>query len=345
MPMRVVVALYTYDPTTMSPNVDAVQEELPFQEGQIIKIFGECDPDGFYLGECNGLRGLVPSNMVSKPENEASRRAVNKALADKSAGNIGNRLETGTIPPGQRSKPRSTESMNPRRHRIPALPDDPVEYMETNQQTHSALFTDATECGPPCRARIRRSADQPLVGHRATVNGQSRLQFGSVPTARHESAQRPSSSRSRPNDSAKQQGIGWRQHMNLEKRPMLAVYDYDPSVLSPNADADEMELSFRTGDMINVYGGMDEDGFYYGETEDGRRGLVPSNFLREIAESTDERHTLPDSRENRSYLNMDQTRASGFSGRYNSQGASSIEEDGQSRNENVQHHRTSVSSS
>lgn len=25
----------------------------------------DCDEDGFYVGECNGLRGLVPSNMVS----------------------------------------------------------------------------------------------------------------------------------------------------------------------------------------------------------------------------------------------------------------------------------------
>ncbi len=39
-----------------------------------------------------------------------------------------------------------------------------------------------------------------------------------------------------------------------------------------------MELSFRTGQTILVYGEMDEDGFYMGEL-DGIRGLVPSNFL------------------------------------------------------------------
>ncbi len=39
-----------------------------------------------------------------------------------------------------------------------------------------------------------------------------------------------------------------------------------------------MELSFKTGDTVMIYGEMDEDGFFSGEI-DGRHGLVPSNFL------------------------------------------------------------------
>lgn len=42
----------------------------------------------------------------------------------------------------------------------------------------------------------------------------------------------------------------------------------------------QVELSFKTGEVILVYGDMDEDGFYMGEV-DGLRGLVPSNFLTE----------------------------------------------------------------
>lgn len=41
----------------------------------------------------------------------------------------------------------------------------------------------------------------------------------------------------------------------------------------------QVELSFRQGDFITVYGEMDEDGFYMGELN-GVRGLVPSNFLQ-----------------------------------------------------------------
>lgn len=34
----------------------------------IIQIYGDQDADGFYVGDCNGQRGLVPSNMVSMVE-------------------------------------------------------------------------------------------------------------------------------------------------------------------------------------------------------------------------------------------------------------------------------------
>lgn len=35
---RIFVALFDYDPLSMSPNPDAADEELPFKEGQIIKV-------------------------------------------------------------------------------------------------------------------------------------------------------------------------------------------------------------------------------------------------------------------------------------------------------------------
>lgn len=38
---RLFVALFDYDPQSMSPNPDAAVEELPFKEGQIIKVGGD----------------------------------------------------------------------------------------------------------------------------------------------------------------------------------------------------------------------------------------------------------------------------------------------------------------
>lgn len=61
-------------------------------------------------------------------------------------------------------------------------------------------------------------------------------------------------------------------------RRLLAKFDYDPKENSPNPGAEQDELSFRAGDVITVYGEMDEDGFFIGELN-GRKGLVPSNFL------------------------------------------------------------------
>ncbi|XP_052751933.1 peripheral-type benzodiazepine receptor-associated protein 1 isoform X6 [Galleria mellonella] len=156
---RYFIALFDYDPATMSPNPESCDEELPFSEGDTIKVWGDKDADGFYWGECRGRRGYVPHNMVMEV---SEQEATGQATA---------------------AKPRDR-------------------------------WTDAY-------------ATQPV-------------------------------------------------------RRMVALYDYDPQELSPNVDADrqrlQAELSFQTGQIIHVYGDMDDDGFYMAEI-DGVRGLVPSNFL------------------------------------------------------------------
>ena len=60
------------------------------------------------------------------------------------------------------------------------------------------------------------------------------------------------------------------------------MFDYNPKEQSPNLNPDD-ELSFRSGDIIYVHGNVQEDGFFLGELENGRKGLVPSNFLKEIS--------------------------------------------------------------
>ncbi|XP_073337771.1 RIMS-binding protein 2 [Pagrus major] len=64
--VRLFVALYPYNPAAMSPNYETAGEELPFVPGQIIKVSGDKDSDGFYHGESGGLYGYVPSNMVAE---------------------------------------------------------------------------------------------------------------------------------------------------------------------------------------------------------------------------------------------------------------------------------------
>ena len=50
---------------------------------------------------------------------------------------------------------------------------------------------------------------------------------------------------------------------------------------SPN-EHPEAELHLQAGDFILVQGDMDEDGFFYGEQLDGRKGLLPSNFIEKL---------------------------------------------------------------
>uniref|UniRef100_A0A8D3DF57 RIMS-binding protein 2 n=1 Tax=Scophthalmus maximus TaxID=52904 RepID=A0A8D3DF57_SCOMX len=172
---RVFVALFDYDPMSMSPNPDAADEELPFKEGQIIKVFGNKDTDGFYRAQIRERVGLIPCNMVSEIQTE------DDDMMDQL-------LKQGFLP------------LN-----------TPVEKLERN----------------------RRSG---------------------------------------------------RQHP-MSTRRMVALYDYDPRESSPNVDV-EAELTFCAGDVVTVFGEIDEDGFYYGELN-GHKGLVPSNFLEEVPDDVE----------------------------------------------------------
>ncbi|XP_064383629.1 early endosome antigen 1-like isoform X3 [Halichondria panicea] len=58
---------------------------------------------------------------------------------------------------------------------------------------------------------------------------------------------------------------------------MIASFDYDPERDSPNPNS-EMELGFKRGDEITVFGKIHGDGYYSGQLGD-KFGLVPSNFL------------------------------------------------------------------
>ncbi|XP_035199034.1 peripheral-type benzodiazepine receptor-associated protein 1 isoform X8 [Oxyura jamaicensis] len=205
--IRIFVALFDYDPVSMSPNPDAAEEELPFKEGQILKVCGDKDADGFYRGECSGREGYIPCNMVSEVQvenNEIKRQLLKQGFlpADTPMESIGN----GTFSPP------------PRRQTVP----------------------------PP----------KPRRSKKAELDKQEK--YKSHPGQQHQDFEAEL----------------------LTPRSMMAVFDYNPKESSPNADA-EAELTFSAGDIITVFGSMDDDGFYYGELNK-QRGLVPSNFLEAV---------------------------------------------------------------
>lgn len=61
----------------------------------------------------------------------------------------------------------------------------------------------------------------------------------------------------------------------------IARFSYEPFQHSPNANP-EAELPVQGGDYLLVWGQPDEDGFLDAETLDGRRGLVPANFVQKL---------------------------------------------------------------
>lgn len=80
-PARRMIAKYDYNARELSPNVDA-EVELSFRAGDLINTYGEMDEDGFYIGELNGQRGLVPSNFL---EPYTGQQPINTLLHPASA--------------------------------------------------------------------------------------------------------------------------------------------------------------------------------------------------------------------------------------------------------------------
>nr|XP_032625799.1 peripheral-type benzodiazepine receptor-associated protein 1 isoform X3 [Chelonoidis abingdonii] len=206
--VRIFVALFDYDPISMSPNPDAAEEELPFKEGQILKVCGDKDADGFYRGECAGRTGYIPCNMVSEVQVESEE--VRKEL-----------LKQGYIPAAT-----SVESIG-----------------------------NGTFAPPPRRLTV--PPPKPRRAKKAELEKQENYKL-------------------HPGSSWQDRGADL-----ITPRTMVAAFDYNPRESSPNVDV-EAELTFTAGDVITVFGSMDDDGFYYGELN-RQRGLVPSNFLEAVS--------------------------------------------------------------
>ncbi|XP_032389163.1 peripheral-type benzodiazepine receptor-associated protein 1 isoform X10 [Etheostoma spectabile] len=212
--IRIFVALFPYDPATMSPNPDAAEEELPFTEGQIIKVYGDKDADGFYRGESAGRLGYVPCNMVSEiqVEDEETRQQL---------------LQQGFL-----STASSMEKI--------------VESVTLWEESVDSTSQDPSQTAPAAPAA-------PVAAAAAAVGDPA-------PGARR----------------------------------MVAIFDYDPRESSPNTDI-EAELTFSAGDIIHVFGDMDEDGFFYGDLN-GHSGLVPSNFLQAVPEDAPSAQSAPEAK-------------------------------------------------
>ncbi|CBY43611.1 unnamed protein product [Oikopleura dioica] len=75
------VACYDYNPSLTSPNLDTRDEELKLQKGDVVRVLGPLDHDGFFYAEVKGRCGFVPSNYLqhqSKPKTEAKMNKSDK---------------------------------------------------------------------------------------------------------------------------------------------------------------------------------------------------------------------------------------------------------------------------
>eukprot|EP00794_Sanderia_malayensis_P005320 gene5320-5989_t len=110
----------------------------------------------------------------------------------------------------------------------------------------------------------------------AEVDGQT----GLVPSIYVEDVDEESRNISRSNEL---RNVSVRSSHGQRQRKFATLYDYDPYTMGRNGRA-EQELNLRKGDVVTVIGDVDVDGYYTAEIN-GRRGLIPSNFMRELGTS------------------------------------------------------------
>jgi RIMS-binding protein 2 len=63
------------------------QVELSFQTGNEIYVYGEMDNDGFFMGELDGVRGLVPSNFLTEAPGPAQGQQPGQSQVQPLPGN------------------------------------------------------------------------------------------------------------------------------------------------------------------------------------------------------------------------------------------------------------------
>ncbi|KAM4827736.1 RIMS-binding protein 3-like [Thomomys bottae] len=73
---------------------------------------------------------------------------------------------------------------------------------------------------------------------------------------------------------------------NAPARVFVALFDYNPLVMSSNPKAAEEELAFQKGQLLRVRGSQDPHGFYHGEYN-GKVGNIPGHLVMEVEVGTE----------------------------------------------------------
>ncbi|XP_050396815.2 centromere protein F isoform X2 [Patella vulgata] len=80
-PRRQFIGVYDYNPQHHSRQ-DLTGQELSFQTGDEITVFGNQRPDGFYHAEINGKKGLVPARFIEElPSSPSKNTKSNKSYS------------------------------------------------------------------------------------------------------------------------------------------------------------------------------------------------------------------------------------------------------------------------
>ncbi|KAI6655181.1 hypothetical protein LOD99_2470 [Oopsacas minuta] len=310
---RLFVTLFDYDPMSLC-TTGHPERQLPLKAGDIIVVHGDMNATAHYQATHGGTAGLVPANFIEEliiSDTLARQRLLHQSLSPEKKDRIRS--------VGEEAYSSSEDDNNEVRHSGVRIP------MCVSDLCVDKVFQDSIVLSwePPKLSSSGKSNGAYVLGYRALVNNEPKkdvigaLQVkcllegmtSGVPltiqlitlsdndlcshpcTIQHppiySSHSRPSTASSHfslPASLADTISPATSSSTILEpSHNVVAIYDYNAIIDSPN-DNHEFELSFKGGDLITVFGCVMEDGFYFGELN-GKKGLVPSNFVQEYCES------------------------------------------------------------
>lgn len=275
---RMFRVLYNYDPYTMGTS-DCLDRHLSLRKGETVAVLGNMDSDGYYEALLNGKRGLIPSNFVKEYSSGSSshhqHQQHNVEQTSNCQGTI--EVETETGPP---YAPRDLKVVRVVTRNavllgwgLPAMD----EYGRSNgcRITGYRIWVDGKRKQDCNSASMTKAlVDGVDLNGRAEFSIQSVGDNGFCSEKCHFAITGALSALSKDNDC----------DVGSASNTHVALYDYDPYKSSPNPNPSQ-ELTFHEGDLIRVHDTTRNDGFYGAELN-GRRGLVPSNFIERVGMSS-----------------------------------------------------------
>ena len=206
----------------MSPNKANAVDELPFKKNEFIKIIGEMDEDGFYFGELNGRSGFVPSNMVAEVDTMTNTILDSSADAGLSDDNNDNKSDNESDLIGVNDT-RKSDSF------------DLSHMLKPSKMTHSDNEEDE-----PISELLNKSLSSsvPVLSTVTSAGTNNAEESGKNTNFLPTSYSLPELQNSSEDEEG---GLTGRKRVDpyqLKPRLMVALFDYDPAVNSPNVDSE-----------------------------------------------------------------------------------------------------------
>ena len=323
---RLFVTLFDYDPMSLC-TTGHPERQLPLKAGDIVVVHGDMDATAHYQSTHGGTAGLVPANFIEEliiSDPLARQRLLNQSLTPDRREVRVEEAPDETCSSSDEEDSQILTNTGVKKVRGPPLPPSNL-CVERILQDNILLSWD-----PPKLSASGKSNRAYVLGYRFIVNNEPKkdvigalqgkcllegltpgvpLSIQLLTLSDNDIASQPctiqhppiSSSHSRPSTASSHFSLpisladttspATSSSTLLEpSHTVVALYEYNSAVDSPN-EHHEFELSFKESDVITVYGLVMEDGFFFGELN-GKKGLVPSNFVRE----SDELNTLPKNR-------------------------------------------------